>query len=672
MTRAICFKCGERKSGTFSACGSCGATPRTQNQRALSLVLSEYLSSRKELSTLAKAISSGAQPEIATEKLSKAREALKDPQLIIMLGATPTPKADDGARSDRRKASKGTDAASPAVTKETSGHPERQSALQRNPFWILRATTRDDRRSIVALGEARSLELDSDVAQKACSELVNPRQRLAAEISWLPGVAPTKAVRLVQQVLKDPMSVRGQSGISHLAQANLMAAAFELIDGQVGKDSICGFIDELAKRVEKVSSTDVLRDLNEDRAVSGFPAIGSVEIVESVLAERKRYFSETVKTALDRLPTTELIDVMTSVVAKATDSGEHHAPQLIYDVVDRYEVAVQEFLQKEAENVQKVLEATKEQGGNGVRVVSKLIEQLEKITRNWVAVARPIQLSAKSRGTQHEPSYRLAYEIRSLGIDLFNDHGMLPQSQQIVSLLKELFGELPEVSERVEQDESALENIFHNRAQQESRRKEWAAQLAYSAEVGLVFKNTLSIGVDGLSWKDKHFPLDSITRVRWGGVRHSVNGIPTGTTYTIAFGDTRSEASVELRRSEIYSVFIQKLWMGVGIRLLTEMMESLKKGIEIEFGGNLLIRDDGATLVRHAMFGGGGRVVCSWNEIHVWSADGSFVVGMKTDKKVYSSISYIYTPNAHILEEGIRMAFKKPGMRVLSDILNGD
>ena len=43
------------------------------------------------------------------------------------------------------------------------------------------------------------------------------------------------------------------------------------------------------------------------------------------------------------------------------------------------------------------------------------------------------------------------------------------------------------------------------------------------------------------------FALDSITQVRWGGVRHSVNGVPTGTT-TIAFGDRRSEAVVELKK----------------------------------------------------------------------------------------------------------------------------
>jgi len=38
----------------------------------------------------------------------------------------------------------------------------------------------------------------------------------------------------------------------------------------------------------------------------------------------------------------------------------------------------------------------------------------------------------------------------------------------------------------------------------------------------------------------------------------------------------------------------------------------------------------------------------------------------------YVQLSYIATANVHILEQGIRAAFKKPGMRVLSDLLKGD
>lgn len=158
---------------------------------------------------------------------------------------------------------------------------------------------------------------------------------------------------------------------------------------------------------------------------------------------------------------------------------------------------------------------------------------------------------------------------------------MFTQSKRITGLLQELFAELPEVSERVEQDADALQDHFNNREQAESRRNEWAREITYRAEVGMVFKDTLSISPDGVAWKVQRYPLDAITRVRWGGVRHSVNGIPTGTTYTLAFGDNRSEAVVELKRQEVYSTFIDKLWRAVGIRLLTELLEALRSNVEV-------------------------------------------------------------------------------------------
>ena len=276
--------------------------------------------------------------------------------------------------------------------------------------------------------------------------------------------------------------------------------------------------------------------------------------------------------------------------------------------------------------------------------------------------------AAKARGIDHEASRDLAYEIRSLAIDLFNTHDMLTQSQRLTGLLQELFAELPEVSERVEQDADALADIFHERKQAVARRDEWAREITYRAEIGVMFKDTLSISPDGISWKGQSFSLDSITRVRWGGVRHSVNGVPTGTTYTIAFGDKRSEAVVELKKEDIYSKFIDKLWRAVCVRLLGEMLEALKDGRDLYFG-DALLHDDGITLVKHKFLGANERVRCTWGQVQIWNADGSFCIGSKDDKKTNVGISYIHVANTHILEQLIRMAFKKPGLRRLSELL---
>src|SRR5207249_1560433 len=138
-----------------------------------------------------------------------------------------------------------------------------------------------------------------------------------------------------------------------------------------------------------------------------------------------------------------------------------------------------------------------------------------------------------------------AYAIRGLGIELFNEHGMLKETQRITSLLQELFGELLEVSEKLEEDASTIDGIVQQVSEAQERQAEWARDIRYEAEIGLFIKQKLRISADGVEWKGRRYPLESITRVRWGGIRHSVNGIPTGTSYTVAFGDHSSEATVQ-------------------------------------------------------------------------------------------------------------------------------
>jgi hypothetical protein len=213
----------------------------------------------------------------------------------------------------------------------------------------------------------------------------------------------------------------------------------------------------------------------------------------------------------------------------------------------------------------------------------------------------------------------------------------------------------------------ALADIFQERKKSESQKNEWAREITYRAEIGVMFKDTLSISPDGLAWKKQRYPLSAITRVRWGGVNHSVNGVPTGSTYTLAFGDNRSEAVVELKKEATYSAFLEKLWLAVGIRLLTELLETLKSGTEVRFG-EATFRDDSVTLIKHKFFGPNESINSSWEQVRIWSEDGSFYLGIKDDKKTYVGLSYIHVPNVHVLEQAIRMAFKKPGMRRLSDV----
>ena len=224
------------------------------------------------------------------------------------------------------------------------------------------------------------------------------------------------------------------------------------------------------------------------------------------------------------------------------------------------------------------------------------------------------------------------------------------------------------MAERVSADSEALSEISERRKTEDEEKRQWEEEITFSAEVGIVFKDTLAISSKGISWKEKTYPLESITRVRWGGVRNSVNGIPTGTDYTVAFGDSRSEEVVHIKREWVYTKFTDRLWRGVGVKIMTGILNSLRSGQEVRIG-DAVIRDDSIVLIKHKLLSSNEQLRFLWGQTHIWSADGSFFIGAKDDKKTYATMSYIGTSNSHVIEQIIRVAFKKPGLVRLSQIL---
>jgi hypothetical protein len=546
--------------------------------------------------------------------------------------------------------------------------PGTSTSLELNAFWSLRVSTRDSKKRILEAFEERALELNPSVGEQARAELTNPRTRLIAELSWLPGLSPKRAEAVLEQLGKAPLSLLREKGLPAMAAANLLAAVLE--SGHASRDpkELAALIVALAKRADDVSVEALVREINEDRAVSGFPAVRAGEQMEADIADRFRSLRNSIKGAMGELAAEQLVAVMSLVAIESTDGGEKGAPRLVDDLVDSYEVESQGFLQREEENILKLVKAAEELASKGEATIGPVIAKLETVTRNWNRIAYPIKLVAKARGTSHQRSRDVANAIRGLSVQLFNKFDLLDQSKRLVSLLDELFSDVPEVAERTQDDAAALRDISAQRERAAQEREEWNRKITYSAEVGILFKDRLSISSDGLEWKGRLYPLETVTRVRWGAVRHSVNGIPSGTTYTIAFGDSSSEAIVELRRENVFSEFVSRLWNAVGVRLLTELLQMLQGGQELRFSG-LLLRDDGVTLVKHKFLVMNESAFCRWGDVHVWSADGSFYVGAKNDKKTYSSLSYIHDPNTHVLEQAIRLAFKKPGLTRLSDLL---
>lgn len=445
--------------------------PHTNSERATSLAISDRFSTADQRGRYSDELRSRRKLSLSFEVFSEALELLKDAQVAAMFGAAPpapaspraAPRASRPPAPSPRAAASAVPTSPPPPIAPTPRYPP--TALHKSPFAILGATTRDDRKRIIELADHRSLDLDHEACQQARSALTNPRTRLCAEVAWLPGVSPRKTCELLQALLQDPATGRNEPGLPVLAHLNVLAAVFESVSTEHDAADLSRFILGVASLVEFLDPEEVMRHINEDRAVSGFPEVRDVHQVDTELADRRRYYRNAIKDAVDRLPSATLIRVMTSVAEGATEGGERHAPSLVDDLVDVYEMETRSLLQTGSSHIEKLIETARHAAPSGDVAVNPLVSKIDAAARNWDRLAQPIQLCAKARGTRHEPSDLLAWAIRSLAIDLFNKHGLLAQSQGLTGLLQEIFAEVPEVAERLEQDAGALRDIAERRSE---------------------------------------------------------------------------------------------------------------------------------------------------------------------------------------------------------------
>lgn len=546
--------------------------------------------------------------------------------------------------------------------------------LLENPFHILTASPRDNRRRIMELADERSLLLNSRECMEARSDLTNPRKRLSAEIAWLPGIGPRRAGEVLSLLGSSPMELLSVDKLTSAARVNLLAAGLARLP-EYKPDVVTEWILEIAWAFEDIDPQELSVIINEERVVSGFPEVTELSAVEDEIQERRTHYRQVIKSALENLSAKQLVETVTVAVESATDNGKEHGPILIADLVDLYEVEAQAFFEKEEGNIKFLVERLKDSvdAKRPDQILAQMVNQLIQVVKNWDTIAQPIQVSTKSRGLGHDSSYQIAELVRGLAIHMFNEHGKLEFSQQLTHMLQEVFAEVVDVAERTSEDVEALSEIAENRLQllenEKIQTEEWRKEITYEAEIGVIFKDKFRISPDGIEWEGKVWDLNSITRVRWGGTRHSINGLPTGTVYYIMFGNSSDYAEISLRRQDIYRNFIDKLWSAVGYRLLNNLLKGLAEGKRYRFG-EAIVGDTGLVLKKRKWIGDDERIHFLWNELFIWNGPGTFCVGNKTNKKISASFSYQEDDNIHLLEAVIRMLWKHGGNK-LSSLLGG-
>jgi hypothetical protein len=525
--------------------------------------------------------------------------------------------------------------------------------LHESAFYILEVSVRDTREKIIDQAENKSLLMDHEICNRAQSALNTSKLRVSEELNWLPGLAPNKAKKYLEDLSQGVNPVDENLNLNSLVKANLLAAFVQTLDDSVKDVDIIPLIINLSEAVDSIEVSDITKEINADRTLAGYSQINDLEQIENEVRDKKIFFAGLIKNFLNELSSKKLVSVVTRIVAKSTNNGSKRAPSLIHEMVSRYEDETLQVLTKQIQDINDLINEIKTDANSGEKAITPLYDELEELVEAWDAIAQPIQLSTKALGTDHRMSIDLAANLRSLSIDLFNDHHMVNICKRINDLLKDIFKEVPQIYDKAHEDSATIETILSDREKSKEKQKEFDQEITYQTDVGLIFKDKLKISPKGVDYKSQHLDLAEIYSIRWGGVSGNY-----GNTYTIAMCDEDGyEIRIETSEFTQYSAFTDCLWKAVGVRILGEYLEVLKGGKKLEIGG-YKFDDLGIYLKVEKLFGSGESIYTKWDEVSYGSHAGSLNITSTKNNKLKASIDFMTVWDVHILEAMIRISFK--------------
>lgn len=518
-----------------------------------------------------------------------------------------------------------------------------------NPFAVLDVSTRDDRHRIMAAAEERSLLLDADVCQRALADLLNLRRRLEAEFGWFPGASPGTASRAAASRTVESVEELPLTGLAN-ANALLLAATSSQSQGAA---ALADFLRVMAQAVDAIGLDRLLTEVNEDRDVAGFAHVTSTELAEEVLAERRLAWRRGVMQVFDRSPAEAMAEALSAVVAEA---AQHESfPHFLHDVVDDYALRTQPFLSFADTSAERLVKEARQLAAERPDALEPIIETLVKFLDRWRWVTAPMQVSYTIRGQTDDRSEEFALRVRSLWVDLCNDHALLREARTLAAAVRATIAGLPFLASKVEGDLSAIDALIEKSTERNS-------QLDYSAEIGTLIKSRLAISANGLEWKGRHYPLAQIRGARWGAVSHVSRGSPTRTDYDVGWTADGGTADVKLYKAEVFEAFTTRLWAALAQQMFEAIGQQLRAGAELPFG-RAVIKDESVILRSTGLFSNK-QAEFPWQEVTIGSQGGCFTIYGPKGANMMGVMLYREHDNVHFLEPMIRHAFKNGRSRL--------
>ena len=333
--------------------------------------------------------------------------------------------------------------------------------IRSNPFFILKVTCTDNRRTIVSASEEMSFLLDPEVCSEAQNALINPAKRLSAELGWFFDV-DEDALENIRDCIEANRHIPTDS-LTALSKFNATLYNFS-ISLESDYFEIGHAIQEIDEQYSKLDNTSIMKLLNQSRTQAKMATI-SEEDISLELCKKRETIRLIISGKLSPLDEDTYIKLVTMLAEKCTADESYEDKVILSDVVDLYEIRMQSKIEDATGKIEKHISNIKTLANN--KAITENVQLLIEQAKIWDILVQPLQLRSKASGMPHEISKDLGYKLRGLALFLHNEKNESESALTLVVAMKDVFAELQDLSDVFSEDVDTLIHITESNKEAE-------------------------------------------------------------------------------------------------------------------------------------------------------------------------------------------------------------
>lgn len=321
-------------------------------------------------------------------------------------------------------------------------------SLFSNAFWILKANFSSSHAEISDLVEDAEFDEQHslEIIQRSQQALLSPIARLDQELRWFP--------ELITSQVSDVCSLLGTGRFNDLRNAIEFCPALSkanILTHLCATDSADeALLKDLLHVWHDVDQLDILKFLNAQRQVAGFPPVeanqleASIKVLANVHARsaaQSVWRLDQPGRAMERLVEAELKKDRTS--------------KIFEEFVREYDNLSDADLAKISVEIDRQVEIARQPSCQ----LEDVTDEIAELLRQWDDVNQPVQVFYQHQGHEEGRSKQIYEKLRSLCLELANERDEFHHAKRLSEALLHTFPELESVAEVLKSDVEALGNL---------------------------------------------------------------------------------------------------------------------------------------------------------------------------------------------------------------------